>query len=227
MIKSMTWFKRRPGLTVEQFSDYWRGPHAALGVQLPGLRHYRQNRMAEGAYAKGREPMFDGLAETWFDDTDAMRAVARTEQYGTLMADEPNLMDMTTRLEMIVDEHVIIDNPEPAGGYKFMTLVKRRPDLEVDAFQSYWRDHHGPLAARNATIVRYVQNHLRRRAYDSGRNPAWDGVAVTWFATLEDMRASASSPELALTRADEANFLADAGVGLPFFVAREQVIPLP
>lgn len=221
MIKSMTWFKRRPGLTVEGFNDYWRTTHAELGKQLPGLRHYRQNEVLPG---RGGEPMFDGAAETWFDDTDAMRALVDTDAYRTLMADEPNLMDMATRTELLVDEHVIIDGPEPADGFKFVTLVKRRPDMPIDEFQAYWRTVHGPLAARNPAIARYVQNHVRRRFYDSGRTPAWDGAAVTWFRSKDEMRASAASAELAATRADEANFLADAGKGLPFFVIRERIM---
>lgn len=219
MIKSMTWFKRRPGLTLEQFDRYWQSTHRDLAVQLPGLRHYRQNPVVPGR----TEARYDGLAETWFEDTDAMRALVHTEQYAALMADEPNLMDMSTRHEMLVDEHVIVDGTEPADGFKFVTLVKRRPDMPVDEFQAYWREVHGPLAARNGAIVRYVQNHVRRRFYDRG-TPEWDGAAVTWFRSKEEMRASASSPELAATRADEANFLADAGRDLPFFVMKERII---
>ncbi|MGD9754409.1 MAG: EthD family reductase [Acidimicrobiia bacterium] len=221
MIKSMTWFKRRPGLTLEQFNEYWRTTHAGLAKQLPGLRRYRQNEVLPG---RGGETLFDGAAETWFDDTNAMRTLVDTDAYRTLMADEPNLMDLATRHEMLVDEHVIIDGAEPAGGFKFVTLVKRRPDLPVDEFQEYWRTVHGPLAARNPYIARYVQNHVRRRFYDGGRTAVWDGAAVTWFRSKEDMRASAQTPELAATRADEANFLADAGHGLPFFVMQERII---
>jgi uncharacterized protein (TIGR02118 family) len=224
MIKSMTAFKRRPGLTVEAFDEYWRSTHAELAVQLPGLRHYRQNPVTAGAYRDGREPVFDGVAEVWFDDTEALRAVAASDAYRTLMADEPNLMDMGTRTELLVDEHVIIDRPEPPDGLKFMTFVRKRPDLDVDTFQAYWLQQHGPLVTTNPHLARYTQNHLRRRFYDDGRTPTYDGVAVVWFAGPDELRASATSPELAAIRADEANFLADAGVGLPFLIVRERVV---
>ncbi len=227
MIKSVTWFKRRAGTDLAQFRAYWRGPHAELAVQLPGLRHYRQNAVTDGAYRGGNEPLFDGFAETWFDDADALRAVARSDAYRTLMADEPNLMDLATRTELLVEEHVIVERPEPVDGHKFATLVRRRADLDVDAFREHWLHRHGPLVARNPHLGRYVQNHLRRSYYDSGRPVVYDGVAVVWFATLDDMRASAASPELAAIRADEANFLADGGIGLPFFVVEERIIPLP
>ena len=76
MIKVLTWFKRRPDLAVSEFLAHWQGPHAELGCRLPGLRRYVQNPAHTLAYVNGREPTCDGVAETWFDDATATRAVA-------------------------------------------------------------------------------------------------------------------------------------------------------
>ena len=57
------------------------------------------------------------------------------------------------------------------------------------------------------------------RTQDGASSPApADDVAET--VLIKTQRA----PELAATRADEANFLADAGHGLPFFVMQERII---
>ena len=57
--------------------------------------------------------------------------------------------------------------------------------------QRYWREVHAPLAAEIEVLRRYTQSHVRLGAYRDGRRPAWDGLAMTWFDSLEDMRASA------------------------------------
>jgi uncharacterized protein (TIGR02118 family) len=93
--------------------------------------------------------------------------------------------------------------------------------MDIEPFQRYWREVHGPLAARIPVVRRYVQSHTRPSAYARGQTPAWDGVAVTWFDDTMAMRQSASSPEYAQVRADEPNFIAPHA---PFIITTEHVI---
>jgi uncharacterized protein (TIGR02118 family) len=218
MIKAVTSFKRRPDLSVEGFRRHWRTTHAEVVGQLPGLRRYVQNPAHDSAYAKGREPDFDGIAETWFDDTDALRAVATSDRYAAVRADEPNFVDVDGMQMMVCDEVPIVEGPRAA--FKFVAFVRRRPGMPVAEFQEYWRTVHGPIAAENPYIRRYVQNHVRPRAYETGRAPAYDGAAMTWFDSFDDMRSSAGTPAFAATIADQAGFL-DPGARLPFAVVTE------
>ena len=73
-------------------------------------------------------------------------------------------------------------------------------------------------------IRRYVQSHCLLSEYRGGAQPAWDGVAITWFDGTDEMRRSAETPELAATRADEPNFLAPGH--LPFIITTEHVVPV-
>ena len=41
-IKGLFLVKRKPGLSVAEFQDYWRNKHAPLVPKTPGLRHYVQ-----------------------------------------------------------------------------------------------------------------------------------------------------------------------------------------
>ena len=96
--------------------------------------------------------------------------------------------------------------------------------MSVELFQNHWSQQHGPIAAAIPGNRRYVQCHTRRAIYQSGGQPVYDGVAMSWFDDLDALRASGQSAEYAATRADEANFLA----GDPTFViAREHEIELP
>ncbi len=221
MVKALSFFKRRTGMPVDAFQAYWRTRHPDVVVKLPGIVRYVQSHTLASGYRKG-EPVYDGIAEVWFADTAAMRALAGTPAHGAVLADEAKFIDHATMGMVITDEHVIKDGPAPAGGVKSVEFLRMKPGMSVDAFQAYWRGTHGPLAATIPEIRRYVQSHARRSAYDRGRTPAWDGFAITWFDDTKAMRASADTPEYARVRADEPNFL--AADPAPFIITREHVI---
>jgi uncharacterized protein (TIGR02118 family) len=220
MVKAVSFFKRRSGMSVEAFQAYWLSRHPDVVARLPGIRRYVQSHTLLGGYRKG-EPAYDGIAEIWFDDTGAMRALAGTPAYAAVQADEARFIERGTMGLLITEEHVIKGGPAPGDGVKNIEFVTHKPGMAIDAFQRYWREVHGPLAARIPVVRRYVQSHTRRAAYESGRTPAYDGVALTWFDDTEAMRASARSPEYARVRGDEPNFItADP----PFIITREHVI---
>lgn len=207
MIKVIYFFKRRPGMSVEDFQAHWRTTHADIIVALPGLRRYVQNHVLPSAYRKG-EPAFDGVAESWFDDTQTLKALAATPRYAAVLADEPKFIDGATMGSIITEEHVLLDGVAPAGGIKTVDLVTRKPDLALDAFFKYWREDHGALGAAAPAVRRYVQSHTRRAIYAAGRTPAYDGAAMMWFDDMNALRAAAGTPEFERLRADVANFIA-------------------
>jgi uncharacterized protein (TIGR02118 family) len=221
MVKAVSFFKRRAGMPVEEFQAYWRTKHPAPVVRLPGVRRYVQSHTLLAGYRKG-EPIYDGIAELWFEDTKAMHALRGTAELAAVEADEAVFIDRSTMRMILTEEHVIKDGPAPPGGVKNVEFVTRKPGLELDRFQRYWREVHGPLAAQIPVIRRYVQSHTRPSAYERGRTPAYDGVAITWFDDTQAMRASAATAQYARVRADEANFLAPGDA--PFIITREHVI---
>jgi uncharacterized protein (TIGR02118 family) len=83
MIKSISLLTRRPELTHEQFVRHWVEIHAPLAHAVPGMRRYVQNHIL-GTRARPdiqeTDVAVDGIAETWFDDSEAMaRANASPE----------------------------------------------------------------------------------------------------------------------------------------------------
>jgi uncharacterized protein (TIGR02118 family) len=221
MVKAVSFFKRRSGLSVEEFQAYWRERHPAAVVALPGVRRYVQSHTRPAGYGKG-EPVYDGIAELWFEDTRAMAALRGTKEMAAVEVDEAAFIDRSTMRLILTEEHVIKDGPAPPGGAKNVEFVTRRPGLEVGEFQRYWREVHGPLAARIPMIRRYVQSHTRPSAYERGRTPAYDGVAITWFDDTRAMRASAATDQYARVRADEPNFIAPGDP--PFIITTEHVV---
>jgi uncharacterized protein (TIGR02118 family) len=221
MVKAVAFFKRSAELSVEDFQAYWRDRHPDVVLKLPGVRRYVQSHTLPSGYRKG-EPVYDGIAELWFDDSSAMKALAGTPQYAAVEADEARFIDRSTMGLIVTEEQVIKDGPVPPKGVKSVEFVTHKPGMAIEAFQKYWREVHGPLGAAIPMVRRYVQSHTRRSIYEQGRKPAWDGVAITWFDDTQAMRASATTPEYARVRADEANFIDTSRI--PFIITTEHVI---
>jgi uncharacterized protein (TIGR02118 family) len=221
MVKALSYFRRKPGMAVEDFQAYWRQRHPEVVTKLAGVRRYVQSHTLPQAYARGA-PAYDGIAEVWFDDTEAMRRLGGSPEYEAVRADEARFIDHATMGLLITEEHVIVDGAPAAGAVKMVMFLRRRPDLEVGAFQHYWRAIHGPLAAAVPQVRRYVQSHVRRSAYERGRVPGFDGVALLWFDDTAGLRASGGTAEAARAAADLPNFLA-AGAA-PVILTREHVI---
>src|SRR5882724_5389117 len=145
MVKAVSFFKRKAGMSVDAFQAYWRTAHPEVVVKLPGIRRYVQSHTLPSAYRKG-EPIYDGIAEVWFDDTGAMRALAGTAAHGAVQADEEQFIDRSTMGLLITEEHLVKDGRVAADAVKNVELVTRKPGMPVEDFQRYWREVHGPLA---------------------------------------------------------------------------------
>lgn len=212
MIKVITWFKRTPGMELADFRRYWREEHPKAVLQLPGLRKYVQNHVVDNAYRDG-EPMADGVAETWWDDLDTIRAHQGTEALAALMVDEDAFIDPDRRDQIVVEEVSIRPVGIPVGGLKQVIFVKRRADMAMSDAMAYWRDVHGPLALAAPGIGRYVQNHCLSHRYKEGRpEPTFDGASMVWFADTAAARAAAGSEEMKAVVADQPAFLDDSSI---------------
>jgi uncharacterized protein (TIGR02118 family) len=72
LIKVTAFLTRKPDLSQEQFSAYWREKHTPLVLSLAPftslVRRYVQQRPAEGVTNQLPLAPYDGIAELWFDN---------------------------------------------------------------------------------------------------------------------------------------------------------------
>jgi uncharacterized protein (TIGR02118 family) len=221
MFKVVFLVKRRPDLSVADFQEHWRTRYAPLMAKTPGLRRYVQSHALPQGYSKG-ELLFDGIQELWFDTEEAFEGAEGSEEFAAALQSEGEFLDTSRTVAMPVDVHVIKDGAIPPNAVKNIEFVNRRPGMELEAFRSYWLNVHGPIASRIPVLHRYEQNHLKLSAYRSGSPPPYDGLAITWFASTADMKRGTTTPEYAITRADEPNFLPTGH--LPIIITREHTI---
>lgn len=220
MIKVISVFKRKEGMEVDAFQDYWLNHHGPIVARLPNLERYVQSHTRRGGYAK-HQPAADGLSELWFEDTDALYNLQSSRELQEISDDEEQFVDLASSVQILVDEHVIKDGPVLMDGVKNIELVRRKQGMEVDVFQHHWREVHGPLGASIKQVSRYVQNHAKASSYLNGRLPKLDGLALTWFKDVDAMRESAQSEEYQVTCNDEENFLT---IPVDFIIAQEHTL---
>jgi uncharacterized protein (TIGR02118 family) len=111
MIKSISLLIRKPELTHEAFVRHWVEIHAPLAHAVPGMRRYVQNHIA-GTRTRADIPEtqieVDGIAETWFDDREAM-ARANASPEAKRLHDDGALFIGRIK-SFIVEEKFIIGN---------------------------------------------------------------------------------------------------------------------
>ncbi len=107
MVKLVYCISKKPEMTAEAFQAYWRTTHAPIAGAIPGLRRYVQSHTVPETYA-ARAPGFDGCAELWFDDIDALRAAMRSPETAAALEDEKNFIDHSRVASFITTEHVIV-----------------------------------------------------------------------------------------------------------------------
>ena len=205
MLKACTLIKRKPGMAVDAFQGYWLGAHSDIVKKLPFVKQYVQSHPLLGGYRK-QDLIYDGLAEIWVDDTEALRALAYTEAYQAVREDEEKFIDPQGTTLLLTEEHVIKDGIIPKNGVKSIELVTRKNGTDAQSFQDYWKNIHGPIASQMPTVQRYVQSHTKLAGYKRTPQPKWDGIAITWFDSVDQMREGVGTPEFEDTLADGINF---------------------
>jgi uncharacterized protein (TIGR02118 family) len=218
MVKVLTFITRKAGMPVDEFQRYWRTRHPEVVTKLPGIRRYVQSHVLPSAYAKG-EPVHDGVAEVWADDTDAFRAMTKSPAYADVVADEAKFIDRARMGTIVTEDHVVKPG---TGALKAIEFFTRRPDLSVEAFQRHWRTVHAALAATIPGVGRYVISATRPSAYAGGRTPAYDGAALMWFESADALKTAGASAEYKAMVADRASFLAPGQP--PFILTTEYVV---
>jgi hypothetical protein len=104
-------------------------------------------------------------------------------------------------------------------GIKVFEFLRRKKGTTPEQFHAYWRDVHARKLADDPDlrrhVVRYELNHRlpadaeRDRQAGEFDDAGWDGVAVLWFDSVDEMRALGAEPAMAAVREDAPSFRED------------------
>jgi uncharacterized protein (TIGR02118 family) len=123
MVKLTFCLRRRPDLSPEEFSRYWREEHGPLVVaraEALGIRRYQQVHTVDEpqlhaalqARNGGAPPPYDGIAEVWVDSVQAFRSGSDETSRAAaaeLLADERNFIDLPNSPMWLGVEHELVN----------------------------------------------------------------------------------------------------------------------
>jgi uncharacterized protein (TIGR02118 family) len=104
MVKIVGFLKRKPGMSRQEFKDYWLGQHIRLekaSLKTQPLRRIVASFVEQDLIDTAP---FDGMVELYFDDMAQMRAMWESGHDETMRNDEANFCDMSYRVFCLVDE---------------------------------------------------------------------------------------------------------------------------
>jgi uncharacterized protein (TIGR02118 family) len=109
MVKLIYCITKKPGMTDEEFFQYWRDIHGPIGARIPRLRKFVQSRRVS-APGETRRPDYDGVVELWFENMDALMAARKSPEWKASGKDEVNFIDHNKVAYLVSEEHVVLDN---------------------------------------------------------------------------------------------------------------------
>jgi len=109
LVKLIYCINRLPNMSVEDFQRYWRETHAPIAAAIPGVRRYVQCHTLPELYDRESPPSYDGAAELWYEDLDAIRAAAQSPEFAAAREDERNFIDHSRVVAFITEEKPVVE----------------------------------------------------------------------------------------------------------------------
>lgn len=104
MITLVELLVRKDGYDHDEFVERWRGPHAEIAADLPGLRRYVTSVPTDPEGAD-----YDGVLRLTFDDVEAMNAAFASDVGEAVLADAAEFIDVGAGPRTVVEETVHVD----------------------------------------------------------------------------------------------------------------------
>jgi uncharacterized protein (TIGR02118 family) len=211
MIRLVFVLRRKPGMSLADFQQYWRTTHGPLVAKhaetLNILRYVQLHTLedqvnAQLAEARGKmEPPYDGVAELWWNNREALAAnfmnAAGQAAGRQLLEDEARFIDLPNSPLWFAHEYPQVNPAENIVAREDNSLVKlffclRHPASQgLEHAQVYWRTNHGPTIrgiAPAMRLKRYLQVHRceepleqRLRTSRGTKVAPYTGHAEAWF----------------------------------------------
>jgi len=198
MIHQLIFAAPKPGMTVEEFQDYWVKVHAVrFASKIPQIKKYLIDTTIPFDLGGG-DPKWSGVAEIWLNNEEEQLASLQTEEFlqGARL-DEPKWAAFWQTVVLDTDAHELKAGPALVEGQewvKLIVLVKRKEGLPLAAFREYSLGSHGELTLKVPGLRRYLQGHTRDGAYGIGE-PVLDAAYQLWFDDVAALEAALASPE--------------------------------
>ena len=176
MINAITIIKKKQGLTYEKFQNYWKNEHAEIVTRSPLVGTYIQSHPIYNDKLTF-EDTIDGIAEIWFDDTNAMRSLAATKEYKDIQDDEKVFIDGSAVRLIIAEDIITVEGN--VSDYKLIIFMSKSSNVELTDFRKELVDMASQYSKKN--VNRMKVSLPKTAGYKGDKSPAWDAILTVWL----------------------------------------------
>lgn len=111
MLTVLGFYKRKQGMSREEFSHHWRHVHGPLIMALSRyFRRYVQHHLSPNTFFQGVTPIeYDGFSELWFDDVETRRKFISDPHFlEQVLPDEPKFIIVSATRTQMVDNPIVM-----------------------------------------------------------------------------------------------------------------------
>lgn len=112
MLVVLGFYNRKPGMTHEEFSAYWRTVHGPMLAENSEIRRYMK-RYIQHHLRPNESPTvealgFDGFSESWYENAeDRAKLLALPVFQNDIVPDEMEFIDLSTKRTSMFDSQVV------------------------------------------------------------------------------------------------------------------------
>jgi hypothetical protein len=185
----------KPGLTAQQFQDYWVNEHAVrYAAKIPQIKKYLVDTRIEFEGDLGRPALpHQGIAEIWLENEQEQLASLQTPEFlEGARRDEPNWAAFWLTIVLDTTAHEIVPASADPDWVKITVLHKRRPGLDLAEYRRRSLNEYAPLLSKMDGVRRQLHAQTNDGFYVFGE-AAFDSVDQVWFDSPEAAHAAMTS----------------------------------
>ena len=176
MINAITIIKKKQGLTYEKFQNYWKDEHAEIVTRSPLVGTYIQSHPIYNDELTF-EDTIDGIAEIWFDDTNAIRSLAATKEYKDIQDDEKVFIDGSAVRLIIAEDIITIEGD--VSDHKLIIFMNKSSNFELTDFRKELAERAYQYSKKNLNRMKVSLPKIA--GYKGDKSPAWDAILTFWL----------------------------------------------
>jgi hypothetical protein len=200
MIHQHIWASPKPGMTEQEFQDYWLNYHAVnFAAKIPQILAYSVDTRIDWP---GRDlpVIWSGIAEIWLRNEEEQLASLQTPEFlEGARKDEPNWAAFWNTLVLDTDQHTLLDldgdQPGP-DAVKLVTVMRRQHGVTLEAFRERLLGAHAQ-ALKGIPGLRRLDICTTRDSWYGLGEPRFDGVIHLGFSSLDALTAATTTPYMA------------------------------
>jgi uncharacterized protein (TIGR02118 family) len=209
MIHQMIFAAPKPGMSDQEFCDYWLDVHAVkFASKIPQIRKYKIDTRVP--FGDGDGPPWQGVAEIWLENAeDELASVQTPEFLEGARLDEPNWAAFWLTVALDTDAHVLVEPPaQPSSGaaVKMIRLVKRKEGVGREEFTQRSLGLYADLVGKVPGLRGYLQNHTSDALYTFGE-AVLDCAHQLWFDDIDALSAALGSAEFQAAERELSSFV--------------------